>query len=40
MANAVIEGRQGEDAEELVKEEQDLEEETTDMEQVVSEEAE
>ena len=41
MANAVIEGRQGEDAEEVVsEEEQSVEEEATDMEQVASEDAE
>ena len=41
MANAVIEGRQGEDAEEVIsEEEQSVEEEVTDMEQVVSEDAE
>ena len=40
MANAVIEGRQGEDAEEVVSEEQSVEEEVTDMEQVASEDAE
>ena len=39
MANAVIEGNQGEDAE-VVSEEQDVEEEVTDMEQVASEDAE
>ena len=38
MANAVIEGRQGEDAEEAVVEEQEVEEEATDMEQVAAEE--
>ena len=37
MANAVIEGNQGEDAE-VVSEEQEVEEEATDMEQVASEE--
>jgi len=41
MANAVIEGRQGEDAEEVaIEEEQSVEEEVTDMEQVASEDAE
>ena len=39
MANAVIEGRQGEDAEEVAElEEQNVEEEVTDIEQVASEE--
>ena len=39
MANAVIEGRQGEDAEvEVVEEKQEVEEEATDIEEVVAEE--
>ena len=38
MANAVIEGRQGEDAEVEVAEEQEVEEEATDIEQVAAEE--
>ena len=40
MANAVIEGRQGEDAEGIVEEEQKIEEENTDIEQVALEEEE